>query len=233
VVAVRDARDVGLGRSPSIRPDTYAKSTQTQAQILAAALGEASDHGLHRTSMSRIAERANVAVGSLSYHFGSRAELLRAMMKKLMADLFERLAFVDDHDHIDFFERHRRELLVYLQYLRANPAHIRLTDEIKFLEPELYKLGVGEWVGHLSTKLRAGVEEGSLRSMEEWEIVAQAHFLLGARHFLEEMIDDDIRRDEQVVDVYLGLVRGGLASPDGVHVPGAPLRLGSRGGVAP
>lgn len=190
----------------------YAKSHATKAHILAAAEAEASERGLHNTSVNRIAARANVAVGSLHYHFGSRDELLRAMMQRLLADLFRRLAEAEADDaEADFFARHRAELLAYVQYLRANPAHIRLTDEIKFLEPELYARGIADWVAILTAKIRAGIAEGSIRELDDTEVTAQAHFLLGARHFLEDMLRaDEPSRDEAVVDAYLGLVRDGL-----------------------
>ncbi len=191
----------------------YAKSRETRAQILAAALAEASEHGLHKTSVTRIAARANAAVGSLHYHFGSRRQLLREMMRQLMADLFTRLSAVDAGQKADFFERYRAELLAYVEYLRANPAHIRLADEIKFVEPELYRQGVAEWIGFVSDKLRRGIAEGSIRPMDDTEITAQAHFLIGARHFLEEMIGE-IGRDEEVLDAYIRLVREGLGDRD-------------------
>jgi AcrR family transcriptional regulator len=191
--------------------DGYAKSRRTRAQILAAAEAEASEHGLHNTSVARIAARANVAVGSLNYHFGSRAELMRAMMQKLMADLFRRLDAAGDTGG-DFFDRHRADLLAYIQYVRANPAHVRLTDEIKFLEPELYAQGVAHWVEILRGELRAGITEGSVSPMDDADLTAQAHFLLGARHFLEQMLRAaPPGSDEDVVDAYLGLVRDGLA----------------------
>ena len=47
--------------------------------------------------------------------------------------------------------------------------------------------------------------------MDAAEITAQAHFLLGARHYLEEMLESDgSLGDEAVVDAYLSLVRNGL-----------------------
>ena len=64
----------------------YAKSRDTRARILAAALAEASESGFHMTSVARIASRAGVAVGNLNYHFGSRRELLRELMGTLVAD---------------------------------------------------------------------------------------------------------------------------------------------------
>jgi AcrR family transcriptional regulator len=189
----------------------YAKRHRTRASILDAALAEASERGLHRASVTGIAARANTAVGNLHYHFGSRAELLRAMMRKLMADFSARLAAVDAEHAGDFFERHRAGLLAYVAYMRSNPAHIRLVDEIKFLEPELYRQGITAWVELLSSRLRDGIANGSVRPMDDVEIAAQAHFLVGAHRFLEDLVGE-VGREKEVVDAYLGLVRRGLAA---------------------
>ena len=78
-------------RQPSSEARTprasYAKSRDTRARIMAAALAEASDRGFHKTSVARIAARAGVAVGNLNYHFGSREGLIRELMSGLVADL--------------------------------------------------------------------------------------------------------------------------------------------------
>lgn len=193
----------------------YAKRFRTRALILDAALAEASERGLHRASVTGIAARANTAVGNLHYHFGSRAELLRTMMRKLMADFSDRLAALErqrDEHAEDFFERHRAGLLAYVDYVRKNPAHIRLVDEIRFFEPELYRQGIATWVELLSARLRDGIANGSVRPMDDAEISAQAHFLVGARRFLEDLAE--VGREEEIVDAYLGLIRHGLeASP--------------------
>jgi AcrR family transcriptional regulator len=184
--------------------------------ILDAALAEASERGLHRASVTGIAARANTAVGNLHYHFGSRAELLRAMMRKLMADFSARLAALERQraEHTDdFFELHRTALLAYVDYVRSNPAHVRLVDEIRFLEPELYRQGIATWVELLSARLRDGIANGSVRPMADAEIAAQAYFLVGARRFLEDLVE--VGREEEIVDAYLGLVRHGLGTPSG------------------
>jgi hypothetical protein len=63
----------------------------------------------------------------------------------------------------------------------------------------------------MAARIRAGIEEGTLHPMDEPQIAAQAQFLLGARHFLERMIENgDELGDEAFVDSYLGLVRDGL-----------------------
>ena len=189
----------------------YAKSRDTRARILAAALAEASDSGFHKVSVAGIAARAGVAVGNLHYHFGSRRRLLRELMGLLAADLMSRLHAADADDHADFFDRQRAGMLVYLDYLRANPAYIRLSEEIKLHEPDLYRRAVAGWVQRMAARIRVGIEQGTLRKMNEAEIEAQAHFLLGARHFLEQMMESvDGPEDEEVVDAYLALVRDGL-----------------------
>jgi hypothetical protein len=91
-----------------------------------------------------------------------------------------------------------------------------LVDEIRFLEPELYRQGISAWVELLSARLRDGIANGSVRSMNDAEIAAQAHFLVGARRFLEDLVVE-VGREEEVVDAYLGLVRHGLGA--------APARL--------
>jgi len=201
---------VKLSTGPSGRA-RYAKSHDTRAKILAAAREEASDSGLYKTSVARIAARAGVAVGNLHYHFGSRGDLLRELMASLMTDLMARLHAADADESAGFFDRQRAGLLVYLEYLRANPAHVRLADEIKLHEPELYRHAVAGWAERMAARIRVGIAQGTLRPMDEPEIVAQAHFLLGARHFVEQMMENvDGLRDDEVVEAYLALVRDGL-----------------------
>lgn len=193
----------------------YAKSLDTRARILAAALEEAGDSGFHNASVAGIAARAGVAVGNLHYHFGSRGELLRELMGALMADLLPRLHAADADRDADFFERERAGLVVYLDYLRAHPAHVRLASEIKLHEPELYRSAVAGWVERIAARIRVGIERGTLKPMDGAEVSALAHLLLGASQFLEHMVETGKDRtypgDAAVVDAYIALLRGGLS----------------------
>ena len=220
-----------MSESPSLRGSpaaskrtSYARSEGTRARILDAALVEASESGFHKTSVARIAARAGVAVGNLHYHFGSKRELLRELMGSLVADLLARLHVADPDESADYFERERAGLLVYLEYLRANPAYVRLADEVKLHEPELYNLAVAGWVELFVARMRTDIERGILRPMDDSEIAIQAHFLLGTRHFLDQMMESVDGRpypgDEAVVDAYLRLVRDGLRRRP-VSSPGA------------
>lgn len=195
---------------------SYARSRETRAKILAAALAEASEAGFHKTSVARIAARAGVAVGNLHYHFGSRGELLRELMRSLLTDLLARLKLVASDENADYFDVERAALLVYLQYLRDNPGFARLSDEIKIHEPTLYHKAVAGWVEVIGVRMRESIEHGTLRPMADDEVLVQAHLLLGSRHYLDLMMHSVEGRpypgDEAVVDAYLALLRGGLAA---------------------
>ena len=213
--------------SRSTRRTGYAKSAETRARILAAALAEASEAGIHETSLAAIAERAGVAIGSLNYHFGSREELLRELMTSLTADLLARLQAADADEEQDFFERERAGMLAYLDHLRRNPTFLRLADEIEVHEPRLYRRAVRDWLERLASRIRAGIARGDLRPMDETEIAAQAHFMLGASQALDHRVRRDGRRypsDDAMVDAYVSLLRGGLGKDGARAVRGAWAR---------
>ena len=233
----RDSRPV-----PSNGRSGYAKSAETRARILAAALDEASDSGIHQTALAAIAARAGVAIGSLNYHFGSREALLRALMGSLTADLMSRLHATDANDDTDFFARERAGMLAYLDHLRANPAYLRLAGEIELHEPKLYRRAVADWLERVAARIRAGIARGDLRPMDDAEIAAQAYFMLGASQFLDHRVRRDghpYPGDETVVDAYMALLRGGLAQPrqHGARRGRAEAATGSKtrkvGGVRP
>ena len=218
-------RTAPLQENRETKPNTrgsgagYAKSRDTRARILAAALAEASDAGFHKTSVARIAARAGVAIGNLHYHFGSRRALLRELMGTLVADLLSRLQVAIPSENADYFETERAGLLVYLEYLADNPAYAGLADEVKLHEPQLYRKAVADWIESFVERMRANIERGVIRPMNDAEIAVQAHFLLGTRHFLAEMMESVDGRPypghEVVVDAYLALVRDGLRNRGG------------------
>ncbi len=192
----------------------YAKSSSTRSRILAAAREEALEFGIHRATVTGIATRAGAAVGSVHYHFGSREHLLTEMMRDLMGDFALRVA-AGQRAGGDFFERQRAHLLAYVDYIRANPAHVRLADEIKLYEPEVYRDGVREWLEQMHHWLRQGVDEGALRPMDRASLVLHANFLFGARQFLEELFAPgaaDAPDPVAVIEAYLDLLRRGLGA---------------------
>lgn len=212
----------------------YAKSADTRARILTAALEEASDSGIHQTSLAAIAARAGVAIGSLNYHFGSRDDLLRALMASLTTDLLSRLHEAGTDGEVDFFERERAGLRAYLAHLRENPAYERLANEIRLHEPALYRRAVEAWIERIAERIRAGIARGDLRPMSEGEVKAHAHLFLGATQFLgfrTRRSGKPQPSDRAVVDAYVDLLRSGVGHSRSARKPAArphPRREGRR-----
>ena len=206
-----------MARSAASRVETvpggrgpYAQSSQTRERILSAALAVAGEVGLHRASMTAIARRANVAVGNIHYHFGSRDELLHELMIWVQREL---LAVVENAvaDVPGYLAAEEASIRAYLAFVHRNPAYVRLSEEARLHRPELYREGIETWLRFLREGLEEASLAGELRPLDEDEIASLAHFLLGARYFLDQMIEG--RRypgDEAVVATYMTFVRNGL-----------------------
>ena len=199
-------------KPPARKRGNYAKSQSTREKILAAALSVAGGTGFHRASVAAIADAAGVAMGNLHYHFGSRDELLFELMTWLVNELQREVRnAIEQHD--DFFAKDEAAFRAYLAYTRRNPACIRLAEEVRVHHPELYAETNAMWLAMFRDAIRQGVRRGQLRAMDEAEIGVLAHLLMGARYFVDQMIqgvNGDQPSDELMVSTYVGLTRGGL-----------------------
>ncbi len=63
----------------------------SRAKILNAAMKIFSEHGYHRASMDEIALQANVAKGTLYYHFPSKAQLFKTLVSDGFQKMMERI----------------------------------------------------------------------------------------------------------------------------------------------
>jgi len=191
----------------------YARSVATRDRILAAAFEVAGRVGLHRASVAAIAREAGVAVGNLHYHFGSRDQLLRDLMQWVQDELIGEM-----RDAITgcsrYLETEEASIRAYLAFVHRNPAYVRLSEEARLHQPELYRTGINLWLTLFREGLELGIESGELRPMSPAEIAAQAHFLLGARYFLDQMLEGvdgrDVPGDDAIVAFYLDFIRRGI-----------------------
>jgi AcrR family transcriptional regulator len=183
-----DATRGRRGRSTGEPRGRYARSRLTRLRILDAARVEAEQEGLQHASVARIAARADVAVGVLNYHFGSKQELLRELMARQIEDFLARLSPPAEEE--GFFAWEERLLVTYLEFLEANPTYVRLGEEIRLHDPDLYQQGIDAHIGQLCDRLKRGIELGEVRPLEGGELLAQAYFMLGAYNFLDRYLAD-------------------------------------------
>lgn len=201
--------EVLIERTPAKRQ--YARSEDTRARILTAALQEAGESGFNNTSVAKIAARAGVAVGILNYHFGSKGKLLRELMASQIGEFLALLDYPTDKQ--DFFTYEATILEIYLGFLRANPSYIRLAEEVRSHDPTLYRRGIDEHVHHIVQRLQRGLTRGDLRAMSPDAVLAQSYFMLGVLTFLDRYVEDPTYPgDKAATDYYINALRGGLSA---------------------
>ena len=190
----------------------YARSGDTRARILEAALVEARQSGFHHTSVAKIAARAQVAVGILNYHFGSKGELLRELMAAQAGEFIEQLTLPADVE--SFFEYELRILTVYLKFLHANPNYVRLAEEVRLHDPDLYQEGFRANIAHICGRIQRGILRNEVRAMDDEAIRAHAYFMLGAMTFFDRFLEDaDYPGDSTALKLFVESLRGAMAPP--------------------
>jgi AcrR family transcriptional regulator len=195
------------------RRGRYAKTWETQEKILAAAWDVAQERGFHRISLSEVANRADVAVGNVSYHFGSRRELVRSLMRSVADRVMEHVISPTAGGR-DYFERAEAGLRGYLDFVHRHPAYVRMVEQVRHHRPEIHLHYLGAWLELHQSAIRQGIDEGTLRSMSDGEIATTARFIIGVSYSLDQMIEsldgNDYPGDDVVVETFMKMLRGGL-----------------------
>ncbi len=211
--------DPSLAPAPRTRAKrgAYAKSADTREKILKAAREVAGDVGFHGVSVAKIARRAGIAVGNLHYHFKSLDELLRELMKQVTEQITEEALQATERSG-DVFEREEAVLRAYLAFVHRNPTYVRLAEEVRVHHPDIYDHVLSLWLELTRVSIQEGIDSGVLRPMSGAAVAALAHYLLGARYFLDQMITgghgSDYPGDDVVVGTYMDLLRAGLRKTD-------------------
>jgi len=188
----------------------YARSEDTRARILAAALEETTRVGFHKVSMANIAANAEVAVGILNYHFGSRQKLLHELMSSQVRNFWSHMSL--PHEGRGFFEYEAAILKRYLEFLHANPYYLQLSEEIRRFEPELYQQGIGNQLLGIIERINMGIRDGELSPMSADEIRTRAYLIHGAYTFLNRLIEDDqYPGDDFIITIVMNMLKNGIA----------------------
>ncbi|NQX68753.1 TetR/AcrR family transcriptional regulator [Paenibacillus alba] len=141
----------------------------SKVKIIHAAVDVFSKNGYHRASMDEIALRANVAKGTLYYHFPGKAQLFKTLViqgfqeviDKIRADLQANLTL---EEQIRRIVRHNLDLFLEssgLAHIVFNELSNGIDQEV--LE-ELKKLRI-DYIHFLAEVLEEGKQEGVLRDV--------------------------------------------------------------------
>jgi AcrR family transcriptional regulator len=142
-----------------------------EAQILEAAFEEFAARGYAAARLEDVARRAGVAKGLPSFYFDSKAELFKAVLRRLVLPDWAALEILFEQSDTAAAAQLRRLMTIAYERLVTNPrAHqlIRLliAEGAKF--PELTEFYHAEVIDRAVSLLRGilarGVERGSIRS---------------------------------------------------------------------
>jgi AcrR family transcriptional regulator len=131
-------------------------------------------------SVRAVAEHADVNVGMLHYHFGSKDAFLRTLLQQIYEEMFEQLGSAALHG--DTALQRLREVLVFIaRFVRANADVVgRIWTDAGAGAPvarEFVKANAPRHVGLLLGLLEQAEREGALRPMPA---LLRATFLMGA-----------------------------------------------------
>lgn len=104
------------------------RSGRTRAKLIQAARSVFSERGLDLTTVDDITERADLGRGTFYYHFGSKSELIRQMIREILEELTDRIetkcaeqetlgAILDAliGAHIGYFQNRWEDFVLYFQ----------------------------------------------------------------------------------------------------------------------
>ncbi|MFF4739936.1 TetR/AcrR family transcriptional regulator [Streptomyces sp. NPDC001262] len=127
ILAVRSENQPG-GQTKSDAERSFIEQAR-RAQIIDAAVETLAEHGFAKASLARIAQRAGISKGVISYHFAGKEELL----ERLVEQVYERLgAFLAPRltAQPDVAERLRTYVESLAEYMRDHRVQLEALGEV-------------------------------------------------------------------------------------------------------
>ncbi|KPF43662.1 TetR/AcrR family transcriptional regulator [Rhizobium sp. AAP43] len=123
---------VDKGRLQQRKKPMQERSIQRLESILEAAVGLFLEKGVNNVTMSEIAQRAHIPIGSLYQFFPQKAAIIKALHDRLSSEMdgFILNIFADTHTLDEAAERAAKCLLEIFDIIRKAPIHISLWQAI-------------------------------------------------------------------------------------------------------
>jgi AcrR family transcriptional regulator len=171
------AQDISGDGAKTPRTERGRKTLRT---ILDAALVEFGERGFHDASISRITQRAGVALGTFYTYFASKEAVFRALVR----DMSERVK-VHVAPHVlaapDQLAAEQAGLSSFIDFVRGHKEIYRIIDEAEFVDAASWRdhyVGTAE---RIRSRLVAGAARGEIRDdvddVHAWAIMGMNVFL--------------------------------------------------------
>jgi AcrR family transcriptional regulator len=190
-----------------------------RSQILEAAVQVFAEKGFHRATVKEIASTAGIAEGTIYNYFGSKRELLIAMIDKFALESVKQI--LSDEAYSDPKDLIRAILKDRLDMLRERHSIFMAVFPEVLLSDELRKLLFGEMIFPIMDKSRnavkQGVEAGRFREVNP---VIFTRMVMGAMmSYMFLSLSDEINTykgmsNDEIVDTWLDIFFYGLLKRD-------------------
>lgn len=149
-------------------------------KIISASIEVFAEFGYHKASMDEIALRANVAKGTLYYHFSSKAELFKTIVMNAFNDLIDRVitdlkSDFNSEELIKRIIRHNTDLFLestdFVQIIYnelSNGIEQEVLDELKKIKVE--------YLNFITNILKEGIEGGEVELKVDCNLASSAIF---------------------------------------------------------
>lgn len=168
------------GRGSGDKVPKTARGERTLRSLLDAAAEEFGEKGFHEASISRITQRASVAIGSFYTYFDSKEEVFTALVRYLSQQV---KTFVAPrlHGHFDHIAAERAAMLAFLEFARAHKEIYRIIDEAEFVSPASYREHYEQGAIRIGARLDAARERGEISDgnseVRAWALMGMNVFL--------------------------------------------------------
>jgi len=194
--------------------------------LVKAGLQVVSRHGYADASVSRIAEAAGVAAGTLYSYFESHQQLLDELLPAEGVRLLGVLA-KSAHQSTDYFDHETRTFRAFITYLKRNPHFLRVLAEAETAAPRSHAQHMRNIEERYLRALHLAERRGEIRPHNDASFRVIAEVLAGARgHIAMGFCDRSGARSlrpkqipEWVADTYVKFVRHGLGYAAALDLP--------------
>lgn len=184
-------------------------ATDTRERLLAAAIGYYAEHGVRDTSLRTLAAAIGTSQRMLHYHFGSREDLLAAVVEAVVAGDSARVdALVAAGG--DAFARGRENWRAVTAEARAfGPLFFELAAHAMHGLPHAAPLA-DELVPRTEAAFARAYAE--LTHEDDARVLARLSAAVGRGLLFEALIDDDEVASDEAMELFVAMVRRHLAA---------------------
>lgn len=209
--------------SPATGRPLTKRGEATRRKILEASEQVFAELGYHETSISKVTERAGVALGTFYLYFDSKQAIFEALVvdlnTRVRQSMSEAMAGATNR-----VEAERGGFEGFFRFTAEHPALYRVVREAEFVSPAVMKLHYERIVEGYSAGLRAAQSDGDVDPLLDPEVAAWALMgigeLIGMRFILWERDAEGEAPARLAPDVFDGMMRfiaNALGAPEAPH----------------